>query len=375
MLLRMSILIPGYMLSPLVSEIRDYLLPNYPAQEWPTLLAQAEEWADTRPLVGLRVLDATPLFRNTLAKYMALLAGGAEVYVPHRSSLPADAAVASQLGRFGIRKAAAGEVSFDIVLDCAGDYHRVRPTLGSCELTRTGVLRYVQAPFPVFAADSGRIKHIETMLGTGESFFRALQELGYADVAGRHLLVVGYGKVGRGVVYYALRHGMRVTVADIEDKSAELPQGVDFVAADDAAAMSRAVLRSWCVVSVTGRLGALRHRLPVSRLLASDVLLASLGVEDEFGPDIPESRVLNHKRPLNFMLTEPTSMRFIETTMALHNACAVELLTADLPRGCILPPPDVEERLLRIACENGTLGPLYAELCNTFVTEPDKACP
>lgn len=339
-----------------VTSLRDYLLSFYPPEEWPALLNQADEWARTRPLEGLRALDATPLFRNTLGKLMALMAAGAQVYIPWRSSLPADAGVVAQLADFGIDRATRQDKEFDIVLDCAGDHCRLRPTLGSCELTRTGVLRYERAGFPVFLADSGRIKHIETLLGTGESFFRALRHLGHHDVAGKHLLVVGYGKVGRGVVHYARQYGMRVTVADVVDKSAALPCGVEFVHVDDAAAMERAVLRAWCLVSVTGRMGALRRRLPLAQLLASEVLLASLGVEDEFGPEVPEQRVLNHKRPLNFMLAEPTSMRFIETTLALHNACAVELLTADLPYGCILPPPDVEDRLLRVACEKGLIG-------------------
>ena len=49
-------------------------------------------------------------------------------------------------------------------------------------------------------------------------------------------------------------------------------------------------------------------------------------------------------------------MRFIETTMALHNACALELLTADLPKHCMPPAPDVEERLLQIASTRGLIG-------------------
>lgn len=339
-----------------VGDIRKYLSEHYPAEEWPTLLAQAEEWGGTRPLAGLRILDATPLFRNTLGKMMALMAAGAEVSIPWRSALPADAAVLARLEDFGIRRASRDDRSFDIVLDCAGENSNLRPALGACELTRTGVQRYERVPLPVFLADAGRIKHIETMLGTGESFFRALRHLGLHEVSGRHLVVVGYGKVGRGVVHYARRFGMRVTVADIADKSGTLPPDVDFVNVNDAPAMARAVLRAWCVVSATGQISALKHKLPVAQLLESSVYLASLGVEDEYGPEIPETRVLNHKRPLNFMLAEPTSMRFIETTMALHNACALELLTADLPHGCILPPPDVEERLLRIACERGLIG-------------------
>ena len=55
-------------------KIRDFLSSYYTPEEWPTLLWQAEEWSQSRPLEGLRVLDGTPLFRNTLGKFMALLA-------------------------------------------------------------------------------------------------------------------------------------------------------------------------------------------------------------------------------------------------------------------------------------------------------------
>ena len=83
------------------------------------------------------------------------------------------------------------------------------------------------------------------------------------------------------------------------------------------------------------------------------ILLANMGIDDEFGTKIPKTRVLNQKKPLNFILEEPTRMCFIETTMALHNACALELLTADLPRRCMPPPSDVEEKLIHIASTQG----------------------
>ncbi len=54
--------------------IKEYLLACYPAEEWPTLLKQTEEWKETKPLEGLKILDATPLYRNTLGKFMSLLA-------------------------------------------------------------------------------------------------------------------------------------------------------------------------------------------------------------------------------------------------------------------------------------------------------------
>ena len=340
-----------------VEKLRTHLLQHYQPEEWPTLLYQAETWEKSKPLEGLRILDATPLFRNTLAKHMALMAGGAQVYVPEKSTLPHDPAVMAGLGDFGIMTARKGDNFFDIVLDCSGQFSRLKPKLGFCELTRSGVKRYEHAPCrPVLVADAGRIKRIETTLGTGESLFRALDHLGYTEYAGRRMVVVGYGKVGRGIVYYALQHGMKVTVADTVDVSQDVPEGVNFIPVTDIEAFNAAAARAWCVVTATGTVGALRHKLQAATVAASPVLLANMGVEDEFGSEIPESRVLNKKRPLNFILEDPTSMRFVETSMALHNACALELLTADLPHRCMTPPPDVEDTLLAVAASRGLIG-------------------
>lgn len=334
--------------------IKDYLLGYYPPEEWPSLLHQAEEWAKTKPLAGLRVLDACPIFRNTLGKFMALLAAGAEVYVPRRPDMPCDPAVTALLPDFGIHTAEKGQDDFDIVLDCAAKCARCTPSLGYAELTRSGVPVYERTRRPVIVADAGRIKRIETTLGTGESFFRALAQLGYDDLEGRRLLVVGYGKVGRGLVHYARKNGMKVMVADVEDKAGELPGDVGFVNVNDREDLNDTVLHAWCVVTSTGRINALHNRLDAPAVIASPVLLANMGIDDEFGTKIPPHRVLNNKKPLNFILDEPTRMCFIETTLALHNACALELLTADLPNTCMPPAPDVEERLLHIATTHGT---------------------
>ncbi|MBR1982788.1 MAG: hypothetical protein IKA23_08565 [Akkermansia sp.] len=343
-------------------KIRKYLEQFYSPEEWPALRWQAEEWSKTLPLEGLRVLDGTPIFRNTLGKYMALLAAGAEVWVPARPGMPSDSATMHQLEEFGIHRAPRSMDDFDILLDCSGQFCELHPRLGAAELTRTGVHRYVHPHHPVILADSGRIKRIETVLGTGVGFFRALKQLGHTALKGERLLIIGYGKVGRGVLYQAQKEGMCVSVADIADMSGRLPDGVHFVDAADADALNAAILKSWCTVTVTGRIAALRHVLRPELIIPSPVLLANLGVEDEYGAGIPEWRVLNRKKPLNFLLEEPTAMRYMETTMALHNACALELLTADLPHSCMIPSPDVEERLLHVACRQGLIG---AELKST----------
>lgn len=341
--------------------LRRYLLSFYEADEWPTLLSQAAEWAVTEPLSGLKILVATPVFRNTMAQYMALLAAGAEVFVSRRQALPADASVMEALPDFGVNVVENKRDDFDVILDCAGVHAALHPVLGVSELTRSGAYRYERSMYPVFLADAGRIKKIEAVLGTGESFFRALDQLGYGSWQGKKLMVFGYGKVGRGIVLYALRHGMRVTVADIADKRGELPDGVRFLpmsagGSKSAASeeLTREAVSAWCVVTATGHWHALRHAMDAAAVCRSEALLANMGVEDEFGPSYPAERLLNGKKPLNFMLSEPTSMRFIETTMALHNAGALELLIPDLPHGIIEPSSDVEDRLL-LAARRGRL--------------------
>ncbi|MBE6419291.1 MAG: hypothetical protein E7031_04095 [Akkermansiaceae bacterium] len=334
------------------SKIRVYLDEHYAADEWPTLRWQAEEWAKTEPLAGLKLLDATPIYRNTLAKFMALVAAGAELYVPARTKMPRQAEITDMLPEFGI-KTAGKEEAFDIILDCAGSCAHLLPNLGYAELTRSGVSAYERTKRPVIVADSGMIKRIETGLGTGESFFRAMAQLGYTETEGKHLVVVGYGKVGRGIVHYARRHNMKITVIETINRTNDLPEGVEYVDVHDTAALNQCVGQAWCLVTATGKFNALHNRLEAATVLNNPTLLANMGVDDEFGTKIPRERVLNNKKPLNFILEEPTRMCFIETTMALHNECALELLTADLPRRCMPPPPDVEERLLNIATTQG----------------------
>lgn len=332
--------------------IREYLDRFYTAEEWPTLRNQAQQWAISRPLEGLRLLDATPLYRNTLAKFMALLAAGAQVSIPRKTLLPRNPDIEALLPSFGICTAQK-EDTFDIILDCAGSCAHHTPKLGFTELTRSGVSKFERTRLPVIVADSGIIKRIETGLGTGESLFRALARLGYSDLQNKSLAVVGYGKVGRGIVHYARRNGMNVTVIDKADISADLPEGVAYLDVHDTEELNRCAARSWCLVTATGQFNALHNRLKTETVFNNPTLLINMGVDDEFGTKIPSERVLNAKKPLNFILEEPTRMCFMETTMALHNACALELLTADLPRKCLPPPRDVEERLLHIATTHG----------------------
>lgn len=336
-----------------MSELYDFIRQFYDPSEFPALAKQAERWQLTRPLAGRRIYDATPVFRNTLVKYYALQCAGAEVTAAVGENLPCDKDICRMLKNFNIRLAdtAANSEKYDVVADCAGTSRHVVSTCGYVELTRSGLDYYENWHQPVFSADSGVLKKLETVLGTGEGFLRAMRQLGYNDFCNRNIVIFGGGKVGRGVAHYAQRAGAKVTVIDLQEVN--LPENISFVNGNDPAAVLQKIADAWCVVSVTGCAGALA---PWSRALNdSPALIANMGVEDEFGSLLPESRVLNRKQPLNFILEEPTMLKYIDATMALNNYGIVKLLSGTLAPGINFPEAALERSIVADIRESGAI--------------------
>lgn len=306
-----------------------------PARDYPALAAQAERWREARPLAGLRVLCGTPLFLNTLTQYAALLEGGADLTVFYSDELGYDPAIPDFLAGIGLKLChgadeAAASGPFDAVLDCSALNRNVSARLGYCELTRSGIHVYESDPpdKPVFAADSGRIKSIETVLGTGDGCLRGLRHIG-VDPAGKTALLFGHGRVGSGIEYALKQAGASVRIVDPAQGRVFTPallNGADIV------------------IAATGIRGALA---PFAQLLLdSGALLVNMGADDEFGPGVPPDRAVNGKRPVNFMLPEPTSTRYIDPTLALHNAGILELMHGNGGPGIVAPSAQIEDSIL-----------------------------
>lgn len=331
----------------------------YADYEYPVGHHQAACWSQTRPLAGLTVLDATPVFENTISKYLSLMSAGARVIVGVSPVMPRDPEVVSWLKEQGMIVVDDHDQfdTVDIILDCAAAFVRHTPTIGYVELTRSGVSQYSGVSKPVFVADAGRIKRIETCLGTGESYFRAMAQLGYHDWKNKRIVIFGSGKVGTGLITYARKFGCFVTVVTRPEDVSPLVQRLadEIIAADDSSAIVRAVTAAYAVVTATGVAGALRNSCPGEILAQTNALIANMGVEDEFGPELPAERVLENKRPINFILKDPTLMKYIDATMALHNAGAVWLVENPDATGLIDPPAELEEELLSICRRDGTI--------------------
>lgn len=299
-------------------QLLNRILGHYRQEEFPALYAQATLWQSSQPLQGRHILDATPVYRNTLCKYLAILAGGARLSVYAPPSLPGDQTILAKLPRYGIHVATADDLkqTYDVVCDCAGVLTNVPTRYGAVELTRSGAYAYENASFPVFMADAGKLKQIETSLGTGDGFVRALAALGHSNLNGQLVVIFGGGKVGRGVALAALRAGARVTTVDDPQRVSALP-GVALIDMFDRHAIEQTFATAFCVVSTTGQRHALAHSFAAQRLVDSPALIVNMGVEDEFGPGIPAKRTLNCKAPLNFILDEPTHLKYIDPTLAL----------------------------------------------------------
>ena len=344
----------------MLREIDKIISVSYAGEEYPVLSQQLENWRKTQPLKGLSVLDATPVFGNTLIKYKALLLAGANLSIGVTDKLPADARIVEKLKTWGMPLVlpAEKERKFDIILDCAASFSNLNARLGYVELTRSGVETYLKKGRPVYVADSGRIKKIETCLGTGESYFRAMKQLGYNDWKGKNLVVFGSGKVGLGIIVHAHKLGANVTV--VTELSGVTPRikeyASEIIGLNEQSRITGAIQKAYAVVTATGVAGAMGKICPPEIFINSPAILANMGVEDEYGALIPNGRVLANKFAVNFILEEPTMLKYIEATMALHNEGAAYLSDHPESKGEIIPPVETENEMLEISKRDGVIG-------------------
>ena len=375
--------IGGMLNSEIVSAISSIVDPVYVPAEYPALYMLTQEWKCTLPFAGMRVLVATPIFRNTMLEYRALICGGAELAVGRavacgsEASMPCDPKVVEFLKNTGVEVLTPQEVLaleaedeyFDLILDCAGQFSKCHPRYGFVELTRSGVHFFEKAEMPVYVADSGIVKRIETSLGTGEGYIRGLRQSGYSDFEGKKFVVFGSGKVGAGIVLQLLREGACVQVVTDTSFGVNgflLSNNVPVLDCKDVNEVAAVVRDAEFVVTATGVKNALDVPEITAALLESKAVLANMGVEDEYGANVPAARVLSEKSPLNFILEEPTHLKYIDASLALHAALGERMMQDlnDTEEKSTLrnPPADLEQRILMVSIQNGTIGPEINEM-------------
>lgn len=171
---------------------------------------------------------------------------GAEVWVTSSNPLSTKDEVAAALAENGVHVFAehgADENEYQnyveaivkhkphVIVDDGGDvcdYIHQYPEFGEnlrgfCEETTTGVARLKEMAqhdklnFPAIAINDAKSKFLfDNRYGTGQSTWTAIMHLTNMNIAGKKVVVIGYGWVGRGVALRAKGLGAEVIVTEID---------------------------------------------------------------------------------------------------------------------------------------------------------------
>ena len=204
------------------------------------------EYEETQPFKGITIGSCLHLEPKTINLGLTLMAGGAEVAMTGCNPLSThDDAVAGAadlgLNVYGWREQDDEEYyqtinmvldhKPDIIIDDGADMimvlHNERTELlshikGACEETTTGVHR-LQAmhadgalKFPVIAVNDAYTKYLfDNRYGTGQSSFDAIMGTTNMVIAGKTVVVCGYGWCGRGLALRAAGLGADVIVTEV----------------------------------------------------------------------------------------------------------------------------------------------------------------
>ena len=213
----------------------------------PILNSLEEQFGRELPFKGLKVALSVHLEAKTAYLCKVLAAGGAQMYVTGSNPLSTQDDIAAALVHDGLNVFAwygATEEEYmehcrevikvgpDIIIDDGGDLvnliHNEYPELldsvtGGCEETTTGILRLMRMDregklrFPMMLVNNADCKHLfDNRYGTGQSVWDGINRTTNLIVAGKTVVVAGYGWCGKGVAMRAKGLGAEVIVTEVD---------------------------------------------------------------------------------------------------------------------------------------------------------------
>ncbi|MHB8717866.1 MAG: adenosylhomocysteinase [Candidatus Dormibacteria bacterium] len=265
-------------------------LIRWAALEMPVLRLIRERFERERPLAGLRLGACLHVTSETANLAITLQAGGAEVALCASNPLSTNDAVAAALvalhniptfavkGEDSQRYLQHIEAVLDsrpqITMDDGADLvaqlhknrsHQVSEVLAGTEETTTGVIRLRAMAadgalrFPIVAVNEALTKHMfDNRYGTGQSTLDGLIRATNILLAGRTVVVCGYGWCGRGLASRADGMGAHVIVTEV-DPTRALEATMDGY---EVTTLSDAAPRADVVITVTGDINVVdRHHV------------------------------------------------------------------------------------------------------------------
>ena len=237
-----------------VSRIKDISLApsgemkiNWVERNMPVLRGIGEDFRKEKPFAGMKVALSVHLEAKTAYLCRVMEMGGAEMYVTGSNPLSTQDDVAAALAAGGMNVFAEYGCSMEqyeecleevlkvgpnIIIDDGGDLVHLMHTkytelipdvIGGCEETTTGInrLRIMsrkgELRFPMVMVNDADCKHMfDNRYGTGQSVWDGICRTTNLIVAGKYVVISGYGWCGKGVSLRAKGLGAKVIVTETD---------------------------------------------------------------------------------------------------------------------------------------------------------------
>lgn len=220
---------------------------NWVERNMPVLRGIGEDFKREKPFAGMRVALSVHLEAKTAYLCRVMEMGGAKMYVTGSNPLSTQDDVAAALVSGGMNVFAEYGCSMEqyeqcleevlkvgpnIIIDDGGDlvhlmhtkYTELIPNvIGGCEETTTGInrLRIMsrkgELKFPMVMVNDADCKHMfDNRYGTGQSVWDGICRTTNLIVAGKYVVISGYGWCGKGVTLRAKGLGAKVIVTETD---------------------------------------------------------------------------------------------------------------------------------------------------------------
>ena len=266
-----------------MSEVRDMsLAPSgerkiaWAWRNMPLLRAIKADFERTKPFEGVKITLSVHMEAKTACLCRVMAAGGAEMHATGCNPLSTQDDVAAALAsgsRVGDIASPAIDVHAwrgstpaeymghltkalepgpNIIIDDGGDLinilhtklqHLIPGVYGGCEETTTGIKRlYSMAAdkslrFPMIAVNNAQCKYLfDNRYGTGQSVWDGINRTTNLIVAGKDVVIAGYGWCGKGIAMRAKGFGARVIITEVDPVRAleAMMDGFEVMTMDDA---------------------------------------------------------------------------------------------------------------------------------------------
>jgi len=219
---------------------------EYAESQMGALLEIKKRFEKEKPFKNLRIGLALHITKESAVLIRTLVAGGAEVAITGCNPLSTQDDVAAALAKEGVHVwGYKGEnkedyykylnnviktkphITIDDGCDLVTEIHKNYPELipqliGGCEETTTGIIRLKAMKrdgalkYPVIAVNDNDTKHLlDNYYGTGQSSWDGILRASNVLVAGKTVVVAGYGSCGKGAALRASGLGANVIVTEV----------------------------------------------------------------------------------------------------------------------------------------------------------------